>query len=146
MPWEVQHQHGVNLPQIGWWLDAQKSQARSFVSHAHSDHIASHREIIATRETASLMRLRVGGRREEHILGFGEPFTADVAVCAPFVFLSEVAATLAAGLSGVDQRLAAMAPCEEDLYERHQSGREMPSRLPRLMATIWFCPAFSASP
>lgn len=42
-----------------------------------------------------------------------------------------VAATLAAGLSGVDQRLAAVAPCEEDLYERHQSGREMPSRLPR---------------
>ncbi|MBP7483124.1 MAG: hypothetical protein KA788_11370, partial [Lacunisphaera sp.] len=77
MPWEVQHQHGVNLPQIGWWLDAQKSQSRSFVSHAHSDHIASHREIIATRETASLMRLRVGGRREEHILGFDEPFAAD---------------------------------------------------------------------
>ena len=77
MSWEVQHQHGVNLPQIGWWLDAQKSQSRSFVSHAHSDHIASHREIIATRETASLMRLRVGGKREEHILGFDEPFKAD---------------------------------------------------------------------
>jgi len=77
MPWEVHFKHGVNLPQIGWWLDAQKSQVRSFVSHAHSDHIASHREIIATRETASLMRLRVGGKREEHILDFDEPFTAD---------------------------------------------------------------------
>lgn len=78
MPWEVSHhRHGVNLPQIGWWLDAQKSQARSFVSHAHSDHIASHREIIATRETASLMRLRIGGRRQETILGFGEAYTAD---------------------------------------------------------------------
>lgn len=77
MPWEVRQQHGIHLPQIGWWLDAQKSQARSFVSHAHSDHIASHREIIATRATASLMRLRVGGRREEHILEFGQPFQAD---------------------------------------------------------------------
>lgn len=77
MPWEVNFKQGVNLPQVGWWLDAQKSQARSFVSHAHSDHIASHREIIATRETASLMRLRVGGNRQEHILGFGQPFTAD---------------------------------------------------------------------
>jgi Cft2 family RNA processing exonuclease len=77
MSWEVHHKHGVNLPQIGWWLDAQKSQARSFVSHAHSDHIASHREIIATRETASLMRLRVGGKRQENILGFGEAYAAD---------------------------------------------------------------------
>jgi Cft2 family RNA processing exonuclease len=78
MSWEVSHhRHGVNLPQIGWWLDAQKSQMRSFVSHAHSDHIASHREIIATRETASLMRLRVGGRRQEIILKYGEPYAAD---------------------------------------------------------------------
>jgi Cft2 family RNA processing exonuclease len=77
MSWEVRHKQGVHLPQIGWWLDAQKSQARSFVSHAHSDHIASHREIIATRATASLMRLRVGGKREEHILDYGQPFTAD---------------------------------------------------------------------
>jgi Cft2 family RNA processing exonuclease len=77
MSWEVRHQQGVHLPQIGWWLDAQKSQTRSFVSHAHSDHIASHREIIATRATAGLMRLRVGGKRVEHILDYGQPFTAD---------------------------------------------------------------------
>lgn len=77
MPWEVKFKQGVNLPQIGWWLDAQKSQARSFVSHAHSDHIAGHREILATRETASLMRLRLGGKRQEHILKFGESWTAD---------------------------------------------------------------------
>jgi Cft2 family RNA processing exonuclease len=75
--WDVQFNRGVNLPQIGWWLDAQKSQRRSFVSHAHSDHIASHREIVTTRETASLMRLRIGGRRQEHILGFDEPWAAE---------------------------------------------------------------------
>ncbi len=77
MAWEVKFQRGVNLPQIGWWLDAQKSQHRSFVSHAHSDHIAGHREIIATRETASLMRLRLGGRRQETILGYDEPWQAE---------------------------------------------------------------------
>lgn len=77
MPWAVRFQQGVHLPQIGWWLDAQKSQARSFVSHAHSDHIAAHREIIATRETAGLMRLRVGGKRQETILGYGQPWMAD---------------------------------------------------------------------
>ena len=77
MPWEVRFKQGVNLPQIGWWLDAQKSQARSFVSHAHSDHIAAHREIIATRATASLMRLRVSGQRQETILDYGQPWTAE---------------------------------------------------------------------
>jgi Cft2 family RNA processing exonuclease len=77
MAWEVQFKRGVNLPQIGWWLDAQKSQHRSFVSHAHSDHIAGHREIIATRATASLMRLRLGGRRQETILGYDEPWPAE---------------------------------------------------------------------
>jgi Cft2 family RNA processing exonuclease len=68
MPWELRHQRGVHLPQIGWWLDAQRAQHRSFVSHAHSDHIGGHREIVATRETASLMRLRVPGRRQTTIL------------------------------------------------------------------------------
>ncbi len=77
MPWEVRQKNGIHLPQIGWWLDAQKSQPRSFVSHAHSDHIASHREILATRATAGLMRLRVGGKRRENILEFGQPWTAE---------------------------------------------------------------------
>ncbi len=76
--WEVHFNRGVHLPQIGCWLDAQKSQQRSFVSHSHSDHIAAHREIIATRTTASLMRLRVGGKRRETILGFGEPWVAEL--------------------------------------------------------------------
>lgn len=77
MPWEVSFKNGVHLPQIGWWLDAHKSQQRSFVSHAHSDHIAAHKEIVATRATASLMRLRVSGKREETILDYGQPWTAD---------------------------------------------------------------------
>jgi Cft2 family RNA processing exonuclease len=77
MAWEVRFNKGVNLPQIGCWLDATRSQSRSFVSHAHSDHIASHREVITTRSTASLMRLRLGGRRHEIILDYGQPWTAE---------------------------------------------------------------------
>ena len=77
MPWEVRYKDGVNLPQIGWWLDAHRGQARSFVSHAHSDHIGPHREIIATRVTASLMRLRLGGKRQETILDYGQAWTAE---------------------------------------------------------------------
>jgi len=42
-----------------------------------------------------------------------------------------LAATLAAGLSGMDQALGAPPPCGEDLYERQSRGGAMPPRLPR---------------
>ena len=77
MAWDVRFNDGINLPQIGWWLDARRSQFRSFVSHAHGDHIGAHREILATRATASLMRLRISGRRQETILEFDQPWTAE---------------------------------------------------------------------
>ena len=77
MPWDVRFKAGVHLPQIGWWLDAQRAQPRAFVSHAHSDHIAPHREVLATRATASLMRLRLGGKRQETILDYGQPWPAE---------------------------------------------------------------------
>ncbi|MDQ5979230.1 MAG: putative mRNA 3-end processing factor [Verrucomicrobiota bacterium] len=78
MPWEVRQQNGLNLPQIGWWLDAQKAQQRCVVTHAHSDHIGAHREIVATRATASLMRLRLAGRRHETILEYGQPWSPEL--------------------------------------------------------------------
>ena len=42
-----------------------------------------------------------------------------------------IAATLLAGLDGVDRALQAPEPCDEDLYERFASGAPMPARLPR---------------
>lgn len=42
-----------------------------------------------------------------------------------------LAATLLAGLDGMDRALAAPTPCDEDLYERFASGAAMPARLPR---------------
>jgi glutamine synthetase len=48
-----------------------------------------------------------------------------------------LAATLAAGLSGIDQALPAAVPCEDDLYERHAMGDALPDRLPRdLLAAL----------
>jgi glutamine synthetase len=42
-----------------------------------------------------------------------------------------IAATLAAGLAGMEQGLEPPVPCNEDLYERRAKGLEMPARLPR---------------
>jgi len=41
-----------------------------------------------------------------------------------------LAATLAAGLDGIDSGLAAPVACDEDLYQRFEQGSPMPGRLP----------------
>lgn len=66
---------GVWLPELDLWLDphrARKGPERVFVSHAHSDHTAAHREVILSEPTSRLMQARLGGRRQEHVLAFGE--------------------------------------------------------------------------
>lgn len=66
---------GLHLPQLGLWLDAQEPQTGPesvFVSHAHSDHVAAHREVILSAPTARLMRARVPEPREEITLEFGQ--------------------------------------------------------------------------
>jgi len=73
MAWDVRFDNGIWLPQIGWWLDAQKSVPRAIVTHGHSDHIARHREIVCTRPTARFVAERLPGRREFHVLPFGAP-------------------------------------------------------------------------
>ncbi len=79
MPWDVQFRNGVWLPQIAWWLDAHHPVERSFVSHAHFDHMAPHSEIICSEGTAKLMRARMPATRREHVLPFGhtEQLTPD---------------------------------------------------------------------
>ena len=67
------HQGGIHLPRLNLWLDPHRARAGNvFVSHAHADHIAAHREVILTEPTAWLMRHRLGGKRTERILRFGE--------------------------------------------------------------------------
>jgi DNA ligase-1 len=82
MAWQVEFRAGVHLPQIAWWLDAHFPQRRSFVSHAHADHIARHGEILCSAGTSRLMRARMPGERTEHVLPFGqtEPLTPDTHV------------------------------------------------------------------
>ena len=82
MSWQVEYAEGVWLPQVGWWLDARHARERSFVSHAHFDHLALHREIFCSPGTARLMRARLPGDRREHVLPFGqrEALTPEVAV------------------------------------------------------------------
>lgn len=82
MAWDVQFRNGVWLPQAGWWLDSRFPVERSFVSHAHFDHLATHEEIICSEGTAKLMRARLPATRREHILPFGhtEQLTPDIAV------------------------------------------------------------------
>ncbi|SPE50590.1 putative DNA ligase [Verrucomicrobia bacterium] len=70
------HDGGLRLAELGLWLDAHEPQTgpeRVFVSHAHSDHVAPHREVILSAPTARLMAARLGGARLEHVLNFGEP-------------------------------------------------------------------------
>ena len=69
---EVRFERGVYLPQQDFWLDPWDAKPFAFVSHAHSDHIAPHREVIVSERTARLMRIRLPASRIEHPLPFGE--------------------------------------------------------------------------
>jgi DNA ligase-1 len=63
------------LPKEDIWLDPWDAKPFAFVSHAHSDHIAPHDEIIVSERTARLMQARMPGERHEHVLNFGEKRT-----------------------------------------------------------------------
>ena len=67
---------GIYLPHLRLWLDPHwPKEELVFVSHAHSDHTADHREVILSEPTARLMTARMGGKRIEHALKFNEPQT-----------------------------------------------------------------------
>ncbi len=68
----VRYERGVFLPNDNIWLDPWDAKPFAFVSHAHSDHIAPHEEIIVSEGTARLMQARMPGRRREHVLAFGQ--------------------------------------------------------------------------
>jgi DNA ligase 1 len=69
---EVCYERGVYLPQQDFWLDPWDAKPFAFVSHAHSDHIAPHHEVVVSERTARLMRVRLPASRIEHSLPFGE--------------------------------------------------------------------------
>src|SRR5207245_2392263 len=69
---EVRYERGVYLPQQNLWLDPWDAKRLAFVSHAHSDHIAPHEEIVVSERTSRLLQHRLPGRRIEHVLPFSE--------------------------------------------------------------------------
>ncbi|HEY5036316.1 MAG TPA: MBL fold metallo-hydrolase RNA specificity domain-containing protein, partial [Chthoniobacterales bacterium] len=69
----VRYERGLYLPNEEIWLDPWDPKPFAFVSHAHSDHIAAHEEIIVSAGTARLMQARLPGERREHVLDFGAP-------------------------------------------------------------------------
>ncbi len=69
---DVRYERGVFLPQQNLWLDPWEAKDFAFVSHAHTDHIAPHRQIIVSERTARLMQARLPGKRKEIILPFGQ--------------------------------------------------------------------------
>lgn len=74
MPWKIELNNGLYLPELDWHLDARKPVARSFVSHAHFDHMGDHQEILCSTPTAKLIQSRLPGERKWRIHDFNTPF------------------------------------------------------------------------
>jgi ATP-dependent DNA ligase I len=70
---KVHFERGIYLPELDLWLDPRDERETAFVSHAHTDHIANHREVILSEVTAKLMAARMPGRRVERSLPFHSP-------------------------------------------------------------------------
>lgn len=68
----VRYNRGIELPLQGLWLDPSDGKSFAFVSHAHSDHLGAHAEVILSQGTSALMKARMPGKRVEHVLEFGE--------------------------------------------------------------------------
>lgn len=54
----IEYRDGLYLPEIDLWLDAAEGRDRCVISHAHADHTALHKHIIATPETARIYTWR----------------------------------------------------------------------------------------
>jgi putative mRNA 3-end processing factor len=76
MPVELQR-GGLRLSGTPLWFDARRKAELSFVSHAHSDHIARHAHVIATPQTIRLMEHRLGPLESTQALEYRTPTTLD---------------------------------------------------------------------
>lgn len=66
--------NGLHLTGTPLSLDAKRKSPLSFVSHAHSDHIARHERTIATAATLRLMAHRLGDLHAPLAVPYGRPF------------------------------------------------------------------------
>ena len=67
---------GIFLPSLELWLDSRRVKPEGFISHAHSDHLASHHHVLATAETIALaaQRMKI---KQAMPLTYGEPLVRD---------------------------------------------------------------------
>src|SRR5512141_2787329 len=65
---------GLHLTGTSLWLDATRKTELSFISHAHSDHIARHERVIATSPTVALMTHRLGKLPAALPVPYNRPF------------------------------------------------------------------------
>ena len=63
-PIVVRYERGLYLPELDLWLDPHDGKPRAFISHAHSDHVARHREVLCSETTGTLMRARFSGTED----------------------------------------------------------------------------------
>lgn len=73
---------GIRIKGTTFWLDGTKRKDCSFISHAHSDHLARHQRAFASPPTVRLAQHRLGvGPTGQHdpieAVAFGRPFTMD---------------------------------------------------------------------
>lgn len=73
MPVEL-NRGSLHLTGTPLFFDAKRKSALSFVSHAHSDHIARHESVLATRSTLELMQHRLGKVRSALPVSYNHPF------------------------------------------------------------------------
>jgi putative mRNA 3-end processing factor len=67
------YDEGLFLTRAGLAVDVRRRQPRSFVSHAHTDHIARHELAFATPVTGRLYRHRLGPRHRVTEMHYGQP-------------------------------------------------------------------------
>ncbi len=70
---EIEYSKGIHVKEIDLWLDAGRVVDFSFVSHAHIDHVARHKRILATPQTAKLYENRLG-KTKTKILLYHQPY------------------------------------------------------------------------
>ncbi len=73
MPVELR-KGGMLLSGTPLWFDARRKSELSFVSHAHTDHIARHERVIATAATVRLMEHRLGPLQAPLPVPYRRPF------------------------------------------------------------------------
>jgi DNA ligase 1 len=62
---------GIYLPEAALWLDPHHAVDLAVVTHAHADHVAPHRKLIATPATCHLLRSRYSHKAEHTPLAYG---------------------------------------------------------------------------